>query len=177
MCRIERLACAKSPLQIIRRAQLAKQPPTTCGVYVVRCLLQLTKPVFDMLDRVTAIGTNDLANAQAMVANVSSTVQKMSDSIQSATVDKIDSFQTSYLGKAANSSAEAAGTSTTDRLVKAVHAVYYVSVPAAHTAVDCQALCLIDVLASFCCNGLRYTRPQPSAHLSQQQNTTYGTCA
>jgi hypothetical protein len=96
-------------------------------------LLQLTKPVFDMLDRVTAIGTDDLVNAQALVANVSSSVQKMSDSIQSATMDKIDSFQTSYLGKSANISAEDAGSSTTDRLVKVVHAVYYVSSPGPST--------------------------------------------
>lgn len=91
-------------------------------------LAQLTKPVFEMLDRVTAISTNDLANARELIANVSSTVQKMSDSIQSATVDKIDNFQTSYLGEATNSSAQAAGSSSsTGNLVKAVHAVYYVS--------------------------------------------------
>lgn len=87
---------------------------------------QLTKPVFEMLDRVTAIGTNDLASAQELVANVSSSVQKMSDSIQSATVDKIDNFQSSYLGKSANSSAQAAVSSKSNP-VKAVHAVYYVS--------------------------------------------------
>jgi hypothetical protein len=87
--------------------------------------VQLTKPVFDMLDRVSTIGSQDLADAQALVNNVSSTVQKMSDSIEAATVDRVDQFQTSYLGKAANGSAQA--DSGTDRLVKAVHAVYYVS--------------------------------------------------
>lgn len=89
-------------------------------------LVQLTQTVFDMLDRVSSIGSRDLANAQALVSNVSSSVQKMSDSIQAAAVDKIDSFQTAYLGKASN------GTSPQDdkgtaAVVKAVHAVYYVS--------------------------------------------------
>lgn len=94
------------------------------------CLvLQLTKPVFDMLDRVSTIGSQDLVDAQALVSNVSSTVQKMSDSLRSATVERVDKFQTSYLGKRADSSA-AAGSgadSGTDKLVQAVHAVYYVS--------------------------------------------------
>lgn len=85
----------------------------------------MTKPVFDMLDRVSAIGSQDLANAQELVNNVSSTVQKMSDSIEAATVQRVDQFQTSYLGKVANGSAQA--DSSTDRLVNAVHAIYYVS--------------------------------------------------
>jgi hypothetical protein len=89
-------------------------------------LLQLTQPVFDMLDRVSSIGSSDLANAQALVSNVSSSVQKMSDSIQAAAVDKVDSFQTAYLGKAANGTAPEADQGTA-ALVKAVHAVYYVS--------------------------------------------------
>jgi hypothetical protein len=79
-----------------------------------------------MLDRVSSIGSSDLANAQALVSNVSSSVQKMSDSIQSAAVDKIDSFQTAYLGKAANGTA-GQDEKATAAVVKAVHAVYYVS--------------------------------------------------
>jgi hypothetical protein len=116
-------------------------------------LLQLTKPVFDMLDRVTAIGTDDLANAQALVANVSSSVQKMSDSIQSATMDKIDSFQSSYLGKSANSSADDAGNSTTDRLVRAVHAVYYVSL---HGASACDCTRQLADTQQLCCQAGKY---------------------
>jgi len=87
--------------------------------------LQLAKPVLDMLDRVNSISNNDLVNAQALVANVSSSVQKMSNSIQSAAVDGIDKFQKNYLGKAAANSTAAGG--GTDHLVKAVHAVYNVS--------------------------------------------------
>lgn len=100
-----------------------------CAVALTYHHLQLTKPVFEMLDRVEGIGSTDLVNAQALVANMSSSVQKMSNSIQSATVEQVDRFQSNYLGTRASSSnaTAAAATSGTDNLVKAMHTVYYVS--------------------------------------------------
>lgn len=94
--------------------------------------LQLTKPVFELLDRVANVSNNDLANAQALVSNVSSSVRQMSSSIQSAALDKVDSFQTSYLGKKNSSSSAKQADKGADRLVKAVHTVYYVSHTCAH---------------------------------------------
>lgn len=117
--------------------------------------LQLAKPVLDMLDRVNSISSTDLVNAQALVANVSSSVQKMSDSIQSAAVDGIDKFQKNYLGKAAANNTAAGG--GTDHLVKAVHAVYNVSavrITSSHTGGCLIRCCASPVIMAQALPGL-----------------------
>lgn len=95
-------------------------------------MLQLTKPVLELLDRVSTLGSTDLANAKVMAANMSTAVKKMSDAIQSAAVEQIDKIQANYLG-GSGSAAEATG-----RLSKAVHIINNVSLRKHTRAEPCR---------------------------------------